>query len=60
MAYYRICPKCGCSLDPGEQCDCEEEAAREHERRKKLLEGLIVQERNSSQLVLNFDKEVAV
>lgn len=21
--YYRICPICGCSLDPGERCDCE-------------------------------------
>lgn len=60
MAYYRICPRCGCSLDPGERCDCEEEAACERERRKKLLEGLIVQEGNSSQFVLNFDKEVAV
>lgn len=22
MAYYRICPDCGASLDPGETCDC--------------------------------------
>lgn len=29
MSYYRICPDCGCSLDPGERCDCQdkEEAA---------------------------------
>lgn len=60
MAYYRICPRCGCSLDPGERCDCEEEEKRERDQRKKMFEGLIVQERNSSQLVLNFDKEVAV
>ena len=25
MAYYRICPKCGANLNPGEICDCEEE-----------------------------------
>lgn len=25
MAYYRICPRCGCNLDPGEPCDCEQE-----------------------------------
>ncbi len=25
MAYYRICQNCGCSLDPGEKCDCQEE-----------------------------------
>lgn len=28
MAYFRICPKCGCNLDPGEQCDCEQEKTR--------------------------------
>ena len=22
MAYYRVCPECGCTLDPGEPCDC--------------------------------------
>ena len=22
MAYFRICEYCGCSLDPGERCDC--------------------------------------
>lgn len=22
MAYYHICPLCGCNLDPGERCDC--------------------------------------
>lgn len=29
MSYYRRCPDCGCSLDPGERCDCKgkEEAA---------------------------------
>lgn len=25
MAYYDICPRCGCNLDPGERCDCEDE-----------------------------------
>ena len=24
MSYYRICPDCGCSLDPGERCDCQD------------------------------------
>ncbi len=30
MAYYRVCPNCGCNIDPGEICDCrteKEEAA---------------------------------
>lgn len=22
MPYYVTCPNCGCSLDPGEKCDC--------------------------------------
>lgn len=31
MAYYHVCPKCGCNLDPGEKCDCEsEKSKREH------------------------------
>lgn len=25
MAYYNVCPKCGCNLDPQEKCDCETE-----------------------------------
>lgn len=25
MAYFNTCPTCGCNLDPGEKCDCEEE-----------------------------------
>ena len=27
MSYYRVCPYCGCHLDPGEICDCKKEAA---------------------------------
>jgi len=26
MAYYRPCPVCGAALDPGERCDCRNEA----------------------------------
>lgn len=25
MAYYNTCPLCGCNLDPGEKCDCEDD-----------------------------------
>ena len=24
MAYYKTCPECGATLDPGEKCDCRE------------------------------------
>lgn len=32
MAYYNVCPHCGCNLDPGEKCDCESIKAREQRR----------------------------
>lgn len=25
MPYYKVCPNCGCHLDPGEICDCKEQ-----------------------------------
>ena len=37
MAYYRICPNCGSSLDPGEKCDCKEEKERKREFFSKHL-----------------------
>ncbi len=30
MAFYRVCQFCGCSLDPGEQCDCQDEENEEN------------------------------
>lgn len=60
MAYYRICPRCGCNLDPGEPCDCAEEEKREQEQREKMFEGLVVLDGNSNQLVLNLEKGIAV
>lgn len=41
MAYYRECDKCGGALDPGEKCDCEQEALKkEQERQKMIIVGL--------------------
>lgn len=41
MAYYRVCPRCGCNLDPGEHCDCEDEKRRQDEfyKGKTKVEG---------------------
>lgn len=34
MAYYRTCPYCRSSLDPGEICDCREENAEKFRNKK--------------------------
>lgn len=31
MAYYNVCPRCGCNLDPGEKCDCEDEKEKQED-----------------------------
>lgn len=52
MAFYKICPRCGAHLDPGEPCDCEEAAAREREE----VEELLARE-DTGQLVLRWEQE---
>lgn len=39
MAFYKICPDCGASLDPGEKCDCREEAEKKQEFFSRALEN---------------------
>ena len=56
MAYYRSCPDCGCSLDPGEKCDCLRERAREQEARKKYFRKILRVE-GSGQMMVAFPKE---
>lgn len=29
VTYYRVCPLCGCNLDPDERCDCIDMAEKE-------------------------------
>lgn len=31
--YFRVCPHCGCALDPSERCDCEQERRNEEEEK---------------------------
>ena len=33
MTYFKTCPRCGASLDPGETCDCRDE---ENERKARI------------------------
>ena len=53
MAYYRTCLDCGAELDPGEKCNCQEEA----ERARKRLGELYKQETKSNQFVFNWGTE---
>lgn len=41
MSYYRICPYCGCCLDPGEKCDCN--LAKKIKKRRRAMYELYVQ-----------------
>ena len=37
--YFRVCPHCGCALDPSERCDCQQERRskqEQEERRDKI------------------------
>ena len=48
---FYTCPKCGSHLDFGERCDCEEERAREEEKKRIYFEKKLVVEK-SGQLAL--------
>lgn len=37
--YYRECRWCGCTLDPSEKCDCQEEKKRKENRLAELMES---------------------
>nr|WP_315104215.1 hypothetical protein [uncultured Catonella sp.] len=53
MAYYKTCYICGCNLDPGETCDCEEQS-----RENELSFGKLTKIRNETktgQIEFNFD-----
>jgi hypothetical protein len=50
MAYFNICPDCGCSLDPGEKCDCQREA----EKRQEVFNRCIRTEAKTGQAAFVF------
>lgn len=51
-----VCPKCGCYLDPGERCDCQEETkrkiAKEKEHRDNIEKMLLVSKDGQIQMVV--------
>ena len=51
MAFYKICPDCGASLDPGEKCDCREEA----EKKQEFFSQHLKMEPGARQLAFVFD-----
>lgn len=51
MAFYKICPDCGTSLDPGEKCDCREEA----EKKQEFFSRHLKMEPKARQLAFVFD-----
>ncbi len=52
MAFYNECPVCGCNLDPGEKCDCQD--VREEKRNRFMS---MVKIGPNGQFVINFDTE---
>ena len=55
MAFYKTCNLCGATLDPGENCDCEEQ----REREVKRMEGMFQTGKNG-QMQLLFKQEVMI
>ena len=52
MAFYRICPDCGATLDPGEKCNCREE----EERKQAFFSQNLKMEPRTSQFAFVFGK----
>lgn len=55
MAYYNVCPHCGCNLDPGEKCDCESIKAREQETSRIFYSQILMTDEKGGQMSFVFD-----
>ena len=55
MAYYNVCPHCGCNLDPGEKCDCESIKAREQETSRIFYSQILMTDEKGAQMAFTFD-----
>lgn len=48
--YFRVCPHCGCALDPSESCDCEQERRSEQGQEERRAQKGYVYEIGTSRL----------
>ena len=55
MAYYNVCPNCGCNLDPGERCDCESVRAKERETSRLFYNQILKTDEKGGQISFDFD-----
>lgn len=39
--YFRVCPHCGCALDPSERCDCQQERRSKQEQEERDTGDLV-------------------
>ena len=37
LVYSYICDRCGCYLDPGERCDCQDEKVKKMRKRQETI-----------------------
>lgn len=58
MAYYNVCPNCGCNLDPGERCDCEIIKAKEQEASKSYYRQFLRTDGKGGQISFAFDNHM--
>jgi hypothetical protein len=55
MAYYNVCPHCGCNLDPGEKCDCDRLKAKEQEKSRFFYSQFLRADDKGGQMTFAFD-----
>ncbi len=57
MAYYNVCSKCGCNLDPGERCDCESIKTTKLQTNRAYYNQFLKTDTKGGQMVFVFDHQ---
>lgn len=55
MAYYNVCPNCGCNLDPGEKCDCRDKKS--SKKYEEYFEDHLKIPKGTGQIAFSWDSE---